>query len=131
MFAYAILIPQMLISLISWIQLILSMNRYRGVCMFKRTDLWGLLLFIHGGFVRWIATLAIRVSSLPFQVFTAMVGATMSWTSFVIVFNEGFRLPSRQQIWALIMSLIVTSLWEVNNRMIVILPTNGDPNELL
>ena len=114
-----ILLPQFLISIVSWIQLILSMNRYRGVCKFTRTDVWALVVFLHSGFVRWIATLAVKGASLRFQILTAFVGALLMWISFVIVFNEGFLIPSRQQWWALGMSVVVTSLWEVNNRLLV------------
>lgn len=119
MIAYYILIPQFSIGIVSWIQLILSMNRFRGVCQFTRTDVWALVVFLHSGFVRWIAALAIRGSSLAFQVFVAFVGTVLSWISFVIVFNEGFLIPSRQQWWALGMSVVVTSLWEVNNRLVI------------
>ena len=35
------------------------------------------------------------------------------------VFNEGFSAPSRQQWWALAMSAVVTSLWEINNRLVI------------
>ena len=119
MVAYWILLPQFLISVVSWIQLILSMNRYRGMCMFTRTDLWALIVFLHSGFVRWIAALAIRGSTLRFQIFAAFIGPLLSWISFVIVFNEGFLIPSRQQWWALAMSVLVTSLWEINNRLVI------------
>ena len=119
MIAYWILLPQFLISVLSWIQLILSMNRFRGVCMFTRTDVWALVVFLHSGFVRWIAALAVRGSTLRVQIFAAFVGTVLSWISFVIVFNEGFLLPSRQQWWALMMSVFVTSLWEVNSRLVI------------
>ena len=85
---YVILLPQLGISIVSWIQLILSMNRYRGLCKFTRHDMWALLLFLHGGFVRWIAALAIRTSSLAFQIAAAFVGTAMGWASFIVVFND-------------------------------------------
>ena len=119
---YIILLPQLGISVVSWIQLILSMNRYRGLCRFSRHDMWALLLFLHGGFVRWIASLAIRTSSLAFQIAAAFVGTAMGWASFVVVFNNDFVLPSRQQAVALAMSLLVTVFWEVSNRLVFELP---------
>ena len=117
--AYYILIPQFTISFISWIQLILSMNRFRGVCMFTRTDMWAFIVFLHAGFVRWIAALATHSNDIEFQFIASLIGSTLSWISFVVVFNEGFQLPSRQQWWALLMLNIITSLWEVNNRLIL------------
>ena len=116
--AYLLLIPQFLISLVSWLQLILSINRFRGFYQFSRNDVWGLLVFLHAAFVRWIAALAVVGSSVRFQIFAAYVSAVLGWISFVVVFNEGFLLPSRQQAIALAMSLVITTLWEVNNRIL-------------
>ena len=115
---YWILLPQMVISLASWAQLVLSMNRFRTREL-PLSDVWALLLFLHGGFVRWIAALAVQTSSLGFQMTVAYVAAALGWTSFVIIFNEGFLLPTRQQMAALGMSLLVTTMWEVNNRVVV------------
>lgn len=116
--AYLLLIPQFLISLVSWLQLILSINRFRGFYQFSRNDIWSLLVFLHAAFVRWIAALAVVGSSVRFQIFAAYVSAVLGWISFVVVFNEGFLLPSRQQVIALAMSLVITTLWEVNNRIL-------------
>lgn len=114
-----ILLPHVLISLVSWIQLILSMNRFRGVLRFSRADVWALILFLHGGLVRWVAALSLTNGTLRFQLLSALVGTLLSWISFVVVFNTGFILPSYQQIWALGMSLLITALWEVNNRLVL------------
>ena len=119
--AYLLLIPQFLISLVSWLQLILSINRFRGFYQFSRNDIWSLLVFLHAAFVRWIAALAVVGSSVRFQIFAAYVSAVLGWTSFVVIFNEGFLLPSRQQVIALAMSLVITTLWEVNNRILTTL----------
>lgn len=114
-----ILLPQMLISVVSWIQLILSINRFRGMFRFSRVDIWALLLFLHGGLVRWVAAQSLTNGTLRFQILSALVGALLSWISFVVVFNAGFILPSYQQFWALVMSLLITSLWEVSNRLAI------------
>jgi hypothetical protein len=118
MHAFMLLIPQFMISFVSWIQLILSMNRFRGIQKFSRTDAWALVVFLHAAFVRWIAALAVVGSSMQYQIFAALVSATLGWISFVVVFNEGFLIPSQQQIIALVMSIIITLLWEVNNRIL-------------
>ena len=120
--AYWILFPQMGISVLSWSQLILSMNRYRGIISFRVIDLWSLLLFLLASIVRWTAALAIRTSSLEFQVLLAFLATSLGWTGFIIVFNKDFVLPTVQQCWALFMSLLVTVFWEVNNRLVVDLP---------
>ena len=50
--------------------------------------------------------------SLLFQLSSALLAAGMGWGAFVLVFNNGFVLPSAQQTSALAMSLLVTALWE-------------------
>lgn len=115
---YLLLLPQLAISLTSWAQIVLSINRYKGCCNFRYTDVWGLLLLTHGAFVRWIAALATRTASVSFQIVAALIAATIGWTSFVVIFNEDFVLPTRQQTWSLLMSLVVTILWELNNRLL-------------
>lgn len=117
-YALWILLPQFFISFVSWIQLVCSMNRFRGLNKFTNTDLWALLLFVHSGFVRWIAALAVRTSSLAFQIVAALIASTLGWISFVVVFNECFRFPSPQQRYSLILSIVVTGLWEVSNRLV-------------
>ena len=119
---YYILLPQFGISIVSWAQLVFSMNRYRGFCGFTMTDLWALLIFTLAAIIRWIATMSIRTSSLEFQIFVSFIGAALAWNSFVLVFNQSFVLPTMQQTAALLMSLVVTGLWEVNNRLVYELP---------
>lgn len=113
-----ILVPQLCISVVSWIQLVFSMNRFRGFHRFTTMDMWALLLFIHSGFVRWIAALAVKTSSVEFQITAALVSSTLGWISFVVVFNECFSFPSRQQRYSLFLSIIATGLWEVSNRLV-------------
>lgn len=115
---YLLLLPQLAISVVSWAQIILSINKFKGACSFRETDVWGLLILIHGAFMRWIATLATRTSPIWFQMTAALVAAAIGWTSFVVIFNEDFLLPTRQQTLSLVMSLVVTVLWETNNRML-------------
>ena len=91
----------------------------RGILRFSRADVWALLLFLHGGLVRWVAALSLANGTLRFQIISALVGAILSWISFVIVFNTGFVLPSHQQLLALIMSLVITTLWEVSNHLAI------------
>lgn len=114
-----ILLPHMGISVVSWIQLLLSMNRYRGVRHFSRADLWALLLFLHGGLVRWVSAMSMATENPRFQILSAAVGTTLGWVSFVVIFNAGFVFPSRQQWLAFVMSLIITTLWEVSNRLVI------------
>ena len=121
MASHHLLWPQFAISLVSWLQLLLSMNRYRGLRRLSRADIWALLLLLHAALLRWVAAVAVRRGSMALQLTAAGVGACLAWIAFVVVFNESFLLPSRQQMGALLMSLVVTSLWEINGRLVVTL----------
>lgn len=115
-----ILIPHLGISLVSWFQIILSMNRYKGILHFLRTDLWSLLIFLHGGLVRWVSAVSLTMEdTVHFQLLSAIVGTTLSWISFVLIFNRDVIIPSYQQFWALFMSLVITLLWEFSNYLAV------------
>lgn len=122
---YFLLIPQFCISLTTWAQIVLSINRFNGCLGFQRTDLWGLLLLMQAAFLRWIATLAIATTSFAFQFTASVTASTLGWASFVIIFNEDFVLPTRQQTWSLLMSLFVTILWEMNNRFFYAMTTKS------
>lgn len=112
------LFPHLGISVLSWLQLVFSMNRFYGIKKFKVIDAWAFMLFLHGAFVRWIAALAIRTHNPFYQLTASMIGAALSWTSFVVVYNGDFVLPTRQQTFALLITLLITMLWELNNRII-------------
>lgn len=114
-----VFIPHALIASVSWLQLLLSMNRYRGVLRFARVDLWSLLLFLHAGVVRWVSALAAQRSSFAFQLLSAIVAAAIGWIGFVVVFNGGFVLPTRQQWSSLLFGLVVATLWEVSYRLVI------------
>ena len=116
---YWVLFLQLIIGGLSWAQLIFSMNRYLGVRRLRRNDAWALLLSLEGG-RRALGRLprgARRLVRLPGGRH-ARSGATLAWASFVVVFNDDFILPARQQAGALLVSLAVTALWEVNNRIV-------------
>lgn len=105
---YLILLPQ---------TVVLAVNMYKSVLQLNHTDLWCLLFLLHAGFVRWIATLAVRSSSVSFQALASIIAAILCWLAFVVFFNKDFVLPTRQQTWALVMSIAVTALWEISTRM--------------
>ena len=86
-----ILLPQMAISAISWIQLLLSMNKFRGVTA-KRVDAWALLLRGDGGLVRWVAAAAMRTSTLA-QRRGARRRARSRRRLILIVFERGRAAP--------------------------------------
>jgi hypothetical protein len=115
---FVVMIPQTLIALISWFQLILSLNKFTSIRAFSTVDFYGLILFMLGGILRWIAALAVRNYSIEFQVCSAALGTLIKSTAFIIIFNCSFQLPTVQQFIALLLSVVITSLWEIQNRLV-------------
>ncbi len=113
-----VFVPQIFISIVSWLQLILSLNRFTSIRNFTRVDLFGLLLFLLGGVVRWVAALAVRTHSFTFQLFVACLGNLIRTSAFVIVYNCDFHLPTQQQVIALILGVVITSLWELQTKLV-------------
>lgn len=111
-----ILLPHLGIAVLSWAQILFSINRYRGVNKLTRADLWSLLIFLHSAFVRWIGAIAIRASP-TYQILSSTIGATLAWISFVLIFNQDVLLPTIQQTWALGFALVLNLLWELSNRL--------------
>lgn len=115
---YLILLPQAGIGILSWVQIILSMNRYQGIAHLKPIELLALTLFNISAAVRWVGSLALRTRSFEYQITAAVMGSILTWTAFVLIFNARLALPSRQQWGALIMTLVLTVLWEINGRLV-------------
>jgi hypothetical protein len=115
---YVILIPQICISMVSWGQYIFSINRYRGVMNLTTSDLVSFIVLMNSALVRWVATLAVRSENVVFQMVSAFLGSTLGWTSFILVYNEDFLVPTKQQMVALLLSLTITMLWEINSRLV-------------
>ena len=114
-----LLLVQTGIGAVSWLQLVLSMNRFRGCAHFHRADLWALIIMMHASLLRWIGVMSTRTMSFTFQVIASNIAAMLTWCAFIVVFNNGFRPPTRQQAWVFVLSLAITSLWGISDRLLV------------
>lgn len=115
---YYLLLPQVAIVFISWIQLIFSLNRFRGFLKFTSPELSAFYLFIISGACKWVAALSIRTNSFGFQVSSSLVGTSLYGAAFVVLYNNEFGLPSKQQSVGLVLSLVTSTLWEIQHRMV-------------
>ena len=115
---YYLLLPQIAIVFISWIQLIFSLNRFRGFLKFSSPELYAFYMFIISGACKWVAALSIRTSSFFFQASSSLIGTALYGSAFVILYNNDFGLPSQQQNIGLILSLFTSLLWEIQHRMV-------------
>lgn len=114
-----VLLPAFSIALLNWGYNILILDRYRGLCKFRRIELYALFVACIGGFAAWIGELslkqenmfAIGIAASCFRTFT-------SWVVLVIIVNEDVFL-SRQQLISLMFKVVITVLWEIQHRLVL------------
>ena len=111
------ILPQLGISLLEWIQIILSLNMFRSALRFSRYELVALALYLIAAFVRVVAGAATVVQNLALQITAGIVASLLTYSGFVIIFNQSWALPSRQQLGGGIFVLVPTVLWEVHTRL--------------
>ena len=122
---FLILLPHVGIALVSWIQTVLSLNRFSSPRRITRPELLGLSLFLSSAIVRWLTSIATRKATFRTQVFGASTGSLMAFSAFVVIYNDRIDLPSRQQANSLLLVLVVTALWETVTRLILDLEDAG------
>lgn len=115
---YILILPQILIVFISWMQLIFSLNRFKGVLKFSSAELSSFYLFIISGACKWVSALSIKQNSFLFQLISSSIGTCLYGAGFVILYNDKFDVPSRQQNIGLFLSLVTSTLWEIQNRLV-------------
>lgn len=116
MLIYAI---QFCIAAIGWVSTILSLNRFRSVLKFTRPEVIGGGLYIVSGLCRAVAALATKSASASVQAITALMGSGMSWAAFIIIFNDSVALPSKQQVNAILLAVVTTGFWELQNYIVL------------
>jgi hypothetical protein len=118
---WMLLLPQILIGFLSWLQVMTSMNRLRRTSLIEIEGAWSLMLYIHRSVFFWISALSVNRAPFAFQLLLALVARIASFIGFVIVFNRGFYLPTRQQWLSFAVSILITIGWEINHRLVATL----------
>jgi len=116
---------QLAIAAFGWAQTILSLNRFRGLRRITHAEWYALAINMGSAAVRVVASLAAASASFALQLTAATVGSLLSWTAFLLIYNDEVRLPSWQQTQSIALGLVSTAMWELNGRIIVSL-TRGD-----
>lgn len=114
---YILVLPQILIVFISWIQLVFSLNRFKGILKFTSAEMSSFYLFIISGACKWVSALSLN-NSFAIQMFSSLIGTALYGAGFVILYNNEFTTPSQQQFIGLFLSLITATLWEIQNRLV-------------
>lgn len=110
------------IGLVTWLQIMLSMNL---LTTRRRTGVrFGAILLYVSASIAWLASsFAILQRDSVAQFATSLIGSLVSWLGFITLFNGNFLPPTRQQVGALPIILLLALLWEARtyftNRILV------------
>ena len=118
--AYFVVLPvQMFISFIGWTSTMLALNRIKICHRLTDAERFGALLYFATAFIRTVTALATKSGIEWVQASTALIGSTISWAAFIIIFNDNVMLPTRQQFYAIALSATATAAWELQNYIVV------------
>jgi hypothetical protein len=116
---FIVLLVQLGVSVVSWLASMLSLNRLSRIRRFTPAELYGALLYAIAAIVRTFAALATKSGSYVTQACTAFVGSTVSWVSFIVIYNNEIVLPTKQQLNAIALSVAATGFWEMQNYIVI------------
>tara|TARA_B100001741_G_scaffold75654_1_gene61222 strand:+ start:12641 stop:13018 length:378 start_codon:yes stop_codon:yes gene_type:complete len=114
-----VLLPALLIAFLGWAYNILILDRYRGICNFRKIELYALFVALTGGFAGWIGSLSLKHDNMiAIGIVASSFRTFVNWIVLVIIVNEDVFL-SRQQFLSLTFKIVITVLWEVQHRLTI------------
>tara|TARA_B100001741_G_scaffold313530_1_gene320140 strand:- start:4449 stop:5012 length:564 start_codon:yes stop_codon:yes gene_type:complete len=104
-----------MISCLSWLQTMLSMNLLKERTL-ARTS--ALLLYILASVSFFASSLAVMQQNWVLQFLCSLSGSIIGWLAFITIFEGEFAFPSKQQFGALAQILVLSFLWECRTFMV-------------
>tara|TARA_Y100000739_G_C20233583_1_gene295527 strand:- start:37 stop:456 length:420 start_codon:yes stop_codon:yes gene_type:complete len=115
---YWSVLPQIGISVIGWFSTILSLNRFRfKVREYSSPEKIALVLYIIASFTRVVAGGATVRKNFAMQLLSGILGSLLTFTAFIMIYNNNIDLPSKQQLQSIFLVIITTGLWEIHSRI--------------
>lgn len=116
---HLVLLPAFSIAFLGWAYNMLILDRFQGVCRFRRIELYALFVAITGGFAAWIGELSLKSENMfALGIAASSFRTFANWIVLVIIVNEDVFL-SRQQLLSLIFKIVITILWEIQHRLVI------------
>ena len=116
---YVGLIPAFLNAVSRWMFTILVVGAWPAQLRFSYTQRFALALFMFSAALGWINCLAIiSANGFGVQLACSLCASILDWLAFVFIFNGVFALE-RQQLQSLVFSLITSSLWDAQYRIMI------------
>lgn len=114
---YAFIVPSLMfigtcIALMTWLRNMLSMNKFckKGRSLARYSAIYFYML---AGFSFFASSLAVMQRKWTLQFVASLSGSVIAWVGFLVIFEGCYKLPSRQQVVALLQILLLAFLWEL------------------
>jgi hypothetical protein len=105
------------IATVTWIRNMLSMNMFKRETR-NRMRYSALLLYGLAGMCFISSSLGVMQQSSLIQFAASFVGSIVGWQAFLIIYEGDYRIPTAQQIGALVQILILSALWELRTYLV-------------
>jgi hypothetical protein len=102
---------------ITWFRHLLSMNLFHKD---KRnlSRKCALLLYLLAGTCFFASSIAVMQKNFVMQFLSSLVGSIIGWKGFVVIFEGVYKLPTKQQLGALVQILVLSGLWELRTFLV-------------
>ena len=105
------------IALMTWFRNMLSMNMFHKEKR-NKARYFALILYLLAGTCFLASSLAVMQQDSVIQFTSSFAGSIIGWKGFVVVFEGSYRLPTKQQLAALLQILILSGLWELRTFLV-------------
>ena len=113
------ILPALAIAALGWIYSIFLLNKFKSFDRITRSEWLALSLYMVGGYSAWIGEMSISKTYLTsLQIFAAIFRTSINWLAFIFIVNGRF-LVTRQQAGALVLTIIITVLWEIQHIIVL------------
>ena len=115
--APSLLAVAIVIAFITWFRNMLSMNLFNQEQKNSSRRL-ALLLYFMAGACFFASSIAVMEQNSFIQFMSSFVGSVIGWKAFIVVFEGVYKVPTKQQLAALLQILVLSGLWEVRTFLI-------------
>lgn len=105
------------IALMTWFRNMLSMNMFHKEKR-NKARYFALILYLLAGTCFLASSLAVMQQDSLIQFTSSFAGSIIGWKGFVVVFEGSYRLPTKQQLAALLQILILSGFWELRTFLV-------------
>ena len=114
-----LIFPTVSIAILSWLSMLLVLNRFRCACPSK-IELLSFLLFLLSAIGAWIAERCLLEENLlAIQIVASLYRSLITWFGLLLLVN-GRLVVTSQQLYSGFLTVITNLLWEWQHRIVIL-----------